>query len=329
MKILSWHQLQKNNIRKFTLLLIQLLIVTFAQAQNGKIINKEKLILSDATLNKIKKADSTLITSLKNIEFYKITYLSDSLEIKGFIAKPVQKGNFPCIISNRGGTGNFGNWNETGIGFFLGKLASWGYVVVASQYRGNGGSQGKEEAGGKDINDVLNLLPTLNEIDNADTSRIGIEGASRGGMMTYLALKKTCEFKAAVVLAGAANSFKQLESRPEMEEHVFAKYIPNYQQNKEEELKARSAVFWADKICKTTPLLLMHGSADWRVKASESLELVNKLYEYKHPVRFMLFEGAEHGLREFRNQYFTQTKSFFDYYLKNNNDLPNMELHGR
>lgn len=315
--------------KQIIILIVILFKFSFAHSQNGKIIEKEKLILSESIIAKIHKADSTMVKALKNIEFYRITYLSDSLKIKGFIAKPIQKGSFPCIISNRGGTGEFGQWTDTGVGFFLGKLASWGYVVVASQYRGNDGSEGKEEAGGKDINDVLNLVPTLNEIDNADTSRIGIEGASRGGMMTYLALKKTCQFKAAVVLAGAANAFKQLTNRPDFEEHVYSKYIPNYYKNKEEELKKRSAVFWANEMCKTTPILIMHGSSDWRVSASESLELVSKLYEYKHPVRFILFEGADHGVREYRNQYFSQTKSFFSHYLKDLNELPNMELHGR
>lgn len=314
---------------KTIILMLVFLKFCLAHAQDGKIIEKEKMMLSDSTIAKIQKADSTMIGALKNVEFYRITYLSDSLKVKGFIAKPIEKGSFPCIISNRGGTGEFGQWTETGIGFFLGKLASWGYVVVASQYRGNDGSEGQEEAGGKDINDVLNLVSTLNEIDNADTSRIGIEGASRGGMMTYLALKKTCQFKAAVVLAGAANAFKQLANRPDFEEHVYAKYIPHFYENKEEELKARSAVYWADKMCKTTPILIMHGSSDWRVTASESLELVNKLYAYKHPVRFILFEGADHGIREYRDQFFAQTKSFFDGYLRDLNDLPNMELHGR
>ena len=309
-------------------LLLTLLVIK-AHSQNGKIIEKEKITLSDSTMAIVQKADSTLLTSLRNVEFFRITYLSDSLKIKGFIAKPIEEGNFPCIISNRGGTGEFGQWNEVGMAFFLGKLASWGYVVAASQYRGNDGSEGNEEAGGNDLNDVLNLVPTFNEITNADTSRIGIEGGSRGGMMTYLALKETCIFKAAVVLAGSANAFTHLKNRPDFEEHVYSKYIPDYYKNKEKELKARSAVFWADELCKTTPLLLMHGSSDWRVQASESLELVNKLYEYKHPVRFILFEGADHGIREYRKTYFDQTESFFDYYLKKGNDLPNMELHGR
>ncbi len=299
------------------------------RAQDGKIIEKQRMILSDTTVAKITKADAELALALKKIEFYRITYVSDSLKIKGFIAKPIGVGKFPAIISNRGGSGEFGKWNEIGIGFFLGKLASWGYVVVASQYRGNDGSEGQDEIGGKDLNDVLSLVNTLTEIDNADTSRIGIEGASRGGMMTYLALKESCRFKAAVVLAGSANAFTHLISRPDFEENVYAKYIPEYYDNKEKELKARSAVFWADKMCKTTPTLIMHGSSDWRVTASESLELAQELYKYKHPLRFMLFEGADHRLSGFRSDYFSQMKNFFAYYLKENNELPNMELHGR
>ncbi|GAA3511761.1 prolyl oligopeptidase family serine peptidase [Aquimarina addita] len=303
--------------------------IYFVGAQDGKIIEKQRMILSDSTVAKIQKADSVLAVALKKIEFYRITYLSDSLKIKGFIAKPIGTQSFPCIISNRGGSGEFGKWNEIGVGFFLGKLASWGYVAIGSQYRGNDGSEGQDEIGGKDLNDVLSLVNSLNEISNADTSRIGIEGASRGGMMTYLALKESCKFKAAVVLAGAANAFTHLVNRPDFEENVYAKYIPDYHNNKEKELKARSAVFWADKMCKTTPLLIMHGSSDWRVTAAESLELVNELYKYKHPLRYILYEGADHRISEFRNDYFSQMKNFFQHYLKENNNLPNMELHGR
>ena len=41
-------------------------------------------------------------------------------------------------------------------------------MVVASQYRGNAGGEGKEEFGGKDVNDVLNLLPLLESLPKAD-----------------------------------------------------------------------------------------------------------------------------------------------------------------
>lgn len=159
-------------------------------------------------------------------------------------------------------------------------------------------------------------------------TKLGISGISRGGMMTYLALKKTCQFKAAVVLSGAANAISILKSRPEFD-GLYSELIPNYKKNKNKELTDRSATFWADSMCKTTPLLIMQGSSDWRVPADEAIELVQKLYKYKHPTRFILFEGADHGIREFEPEVFSETKRHFDYYLRDAKKWPSMKSHGR
>ena len=315
--------------RCFLVLLVVLLFNCHANSQDGKIVTKEPFVITDSIMNRINSFDSELAEKLVELNFYKISYLSDGLKVTAYMVEPKSEGTFPCIISNRGGNRDFGQWSDIGVAYFLGKMASWGYVVIASQYRGNDGGEGVEEFGGKDIHDVLNLVETLNENSKADINRIGIEGGSRGGMMTYLALKQNCKFKAAVVTAGAANSFANIESRPDMETHVYAELIPNYWENKDAELKARSAVFWAHEICKTTPLLIMHGSADWRVHPEESLELVQKLYKVKHPTRFILFEGADHGIREFRKDMFYETKRHFDYYVRDLKPLPNMEPHGR
>jgi hypothetical protein len=52
-------------------------------------------------------------------------------------------------------------------------------------------------------------------------SRTGREGTSRGGMMTYLAMKNSCKFKAAV-MSGAANEFINLQHRPGLDGSVHA-----------------------------------------------------------------------------------------------------------
>ena len=49
--------------------------------------------------------------------------------------------------------------------------------------------------------------------------------------------------------------------------------MPNYAKDKEKLLRERSAVFNADKLSKNTPILLLHGSADWRVVPEESLNM--------------------------------------------------------
>src|SRR5690606_14546328 len=126
-----------------------------------------------------------------------------------------------------------------------------------------------------------------------------------------LALTKTCRIKAAVVGSGMANAFTNTSKRPEMDS-VFAELIPEFKQNRVSVLKSRSAVYFAAKICSTTPLLLLTGSADWRVSPDEQLEMVNKLYEIKHPLRFEFFEGGQHSLIEHFDEVNHATKNFLD-----------------
>ncbi len=315
-------------MKQLALLFIAALLLCETHAQDGKILSKEPIVLADSLFVQFGRADKAFADKLRSIDFFRITYLSDDLKVTGYLAEPKAPGKYPCIISNRGGNRDFGQWDSVSMAYFLGHMASWDYVAIASQYRGNDGGEGTEEFGGKDLNDVLALIPALAQLPKADTSRIGIEGGSRGGMMTYLALKASCKFKAAVVTAGLANAFKSIEARPEMETEVFAQLIPDYHANKEKELTARSAVLWADEMCKTTPLLIMHGSADWRVDPPQVFELVQKLYAAKHPTRFILYEGADHGIREFRVESFAEKRRFFDRYLRDGEKWPSLDPHG-
>jgi len=315
----------KNKI--ITFLLVICCNITFAQ--DGKIISIIPHAIEDSDKVFFQKRFKNTDSVLSETTLQKITYLSEGLKISGYVSQP--KGNtkkYPCIIYCRGGNRDFGSLTSFEQ-FYLQRMAAWGYVVIASQYRGGPDSEGKDEFGGADINDVLNLLPALTQLPFADTSRIGIHGWSRGGMMTYLAMKKTKRFKAAVVGAGAADLYSSIKLREGFEAAVFAECIPDYYKNKDDELQKRSAVYWADSLCKTTPLLLMQGSADWRVSADESLGLVNKFYKAKQPLKFILYPGGDHGLREYSIETDAEMKKWFDDYVRDGKTLPNMEKHGR
>jgi len=144
--------------------------------------------------------------------------------------------------------------------------------------------------------------------------------------MTYLTLPRTNQIKAAVV--GGAPADKTIIDRPNMETNVYAELIPNYWENKEEELKKRSAFYFADQIPKNVPLLILHGNSDWRVKSSNSLKLALELDKYRIPYRLKIYEGGDHGLREFREEVDYEVMNWFKRYLKEEEPLPNMELHG-
>jgi len=171
---------------------------------NSRILSRQEIKLNES--QNIMIASGWGQDVLDNTITEKITYNSDGLKVKGYVSYPTDKSKkYPCVIWNRGGIENRGVIDSFTARGMFGQIANWGYVVFASQYRGNDGGEGKDEFGGDDVNDVLNLIPLANEIENADKSKWGIEGWSRGGMMTYLALTKTDVFKCAVVSGGIAN----------------------------------------------------------------------------------------------------------------------------
>jgi dipeptidyl aminopeptidase/acylaminoacyl peptidase len=281
---------------------------------SSKIISREKIKLNPTQQKMIMSGWGE--EAYKNTVVEKITYQSDDLKVNGYIAYPREKGKYPCIIWNRGGINNSGaidSFNASGI---YGQLASWGYCVFASQYRGNAGSEGKDEFGGSDVNDVMNLIPLADEIENADKSTWGIEGWSRGGMMTYLALTRADIFKAAVTTGGIAN----LRCNSEESRFMRNLYKVGLGDYKSEDFvnkcEARSIINFADKLSKKSSLLIIHGTADNRVLPHDSLDLAQKLVEINYPFRMVMLENGDHFLKKHREEVDELRKNWYKKYLK-------------
>lgn len=230
----------------------------------------------------------------------------------------------PGIIFNRGGVRDFGAIKMGTLFYLLAEMASWGYIVFASQYSGGPGSEGEDEWGGADLDDVIMLHDIAKSHPHVDSKRIGMIGVSRGGMMTYLALKQLREIKAAVVSAGVTNLLRAREFRPEM----WKMYEELFGKNVEEECKKRSIVYSANELPDTVPILIMHGTADWRVSPLDALEISEKLLEFKKPNKLVMYEGADHSLTEVRDESMQEVRNWLDKFVKNSAPLPNLTPHG-
>jgi dipeptidyl aminopeptidase/acylaminoacyl peptidase len=256
-------------------------------SQNGKIISKTIVELSKTPIWKkisIKDSLTNEYKYLNKLNFYFIKYKSDELEVNGILLEPKKEGKYPVVIFNRGGNREFGRLNVGTMLIFTSKLAEQGYIIIGSNFRE------KDEFGGSEINDVLNLTETIKEVEKADPNNIGMFGWSRGGMMTYLALGKSDKIKSAIIGNGPTNLFELIKDRPEMETEVIAQCIPNYLINKEIELKNRSVVFWADKLNKKSSLLILCGTNDERVNPKQADEIAEKLTEMKYNFELKKFE---------------------------------------
>ncbi|MCA2004907.1 MAG: prolyl oligopeptidase family serine peptidase [Ignavibacterium sp.] len=281
----------------------------------SNILNREIITLTEHQNKMITSGWGSDVLEKTVVE--KITYLSDGLKVKGYIAYPTDDSKkYPSIVWCRGGYGNAGAIDKFTARGMFGQLASWGYCVFATQYRGNDGSEGHDDFGGDDLNDVLNLIPLADEIPQADKSIWGIEGWSRGGMMTYLTLTRTKIFRAAIVLGGIANLRCNAEESKFMRrlyEHTLGKYS-------EEEFKQRceqrSIINFSEKLSKETPMLLIHGNADERVLPHDSIDLSYKLLKHKIPFRLVMLEGGDHFLKSHRKEVDEMRKKWFDRFLK-------------
>jgi dipeptidyl aminopeptidase/acylaminoacyl peptidase len=228
-------------------------------------------------------------------DYYRLTYWSDGLRINGFYAEPKSPGPHPAVIYNRGGNRDTGKLT----GIELAPFAEVGFVVVASQMRGGGGSEGRDEFGGADLHDVLNLIPLLKSRPSVDPERIAMIGGSRGGMMTYLALEAQTlrysrDIKVAASVSGISDLFSWAKERPDITTQFYQEMFGVTPAQNAAPYVARSAVYWPWRI--RAPILLEHGDADTTVSSNQSRRLYSLIRSYGGTARLIIYPDGEHGL---------------------------------
>jgi dipeptidyl aminopeptidase/acylaminoacyl peptidase len=266
---------------------------------------------------------------LRAVQLHECTYMSDGLRIKSFLALPTAtEARMPALLFNAGGTGERGALSPLTALATVGFYASWGYVALASQYRGRGGSEGVEEWGAGDVTDAQNALVLLQSFSYVDAERIGIIGGSRGGMMALKMLTQTSAFKAAITF-GAPTHFLGLPEDSYILQ-TAKKFFPAVMDaaNLHEELTKRSAALWADELCKTTPLLVLHGSGDRRVDADHAYKLGRALQTHLHPYKLIIYDNADHVLAGRRDESNRDMREWIDMYVRDRAPLPKVGPHG-
>jgi dipeptidyl aminopeptidase/acylaminoacyl peptidase len=248
---------------------------------------------------------------MNTTEVYNIKYESDGLEVKGYLAHPKDTSKkYPLIIWNRGGNLKNGYIDEFLARGMYGEIASWGYVVLASSYRMN------EEFGGKDVNDILNLFPIADGLEFCDSSKIGMEGWSRGGMMTFKTLTLTDRVKCAVIISGLADLIRTEGLKNNLRAAFQKQFGTDDEKEFEQRKKDRSPVNFADKINKDVSVLLIHGTADDHVSPQDSIDMYELLQKNNIHSELKLIEGGDHYLTKQKKETAALRKSWFDKYLK-------------
>ena len=228
---------------------------------------------------------------------------SDGLEIPGYVMLP--KGpapkNLPLLVIPHGGP-----WARDTFGYnpLAQFFANRGFAVLMPNFRGSTGygkkflNAGNNEWGQKMQDDITYGVKHLVAQGIADPTRVAILGGSYGGYATLAGVAFTPDlYSVAVSIVGPSNLITLLDSIPpywEAGRKIFDVRLgnPNTPEGKKQ-LERQSPLNSAAKI--KTPLMVVQGANDPRVKKAESDQIVIALRDRKFPVEYIVAPDEGHG----------------------------------
>ncbi|MEM9291686.1 MAG: prolyl oligopeptidase family serine peptidase [Acidobacteriota bacterium] len=224
----------------------------------------------------------------------KVTLRSESLLLRGLLVRPRGAGPFPAGVYARGGNREWGRLRFLDVIRML-MMAESGRVVLAVEYRGEGGSEGKPELGAGDVVDVRTAAAALAALPFVDSEQLDVVGFSRGGLTAAWALEPPTLFRSAVLIAADLDLSDTASRRPQMDSEIYRLSVTDYAKDREAALFSRSPVNAVHRLA-DVPLLLLHAADDVRVHPSASLEFAASWTEAGRRARIVLFESGGHAL---------------------------------
>lgn len=226
-------------------------------------------------------------------------YPSDGLKVKGLISFTPHAEHHPLLIFLRGGNREFGLIHPA-----MDLVSYKDYTVISTLYRG-GVSEGQDEFGGADVEDVNHLVEFIPHLLNLldlplHPSHTYMLGASRGGLEMFLALARHPELQnkvdKIVSLSGLLDLRQQIQDRPDMRQMFEEDFglIPGV--NEEEWMNRRDPILTVSSIKPDLPILIIQGSEDKRVNPAEGHKMVQQLEADGHHVTYWEITGGQHAL---------------------------------
>lgn len=278
--------------------------------------------LTELPIKDVVYTDHTYTTFRQEFSFFnKVDLFTFSYEIDGHIvlgygATPKSGNQWPTVIYSRGGTYENGRWNYGTAAVHLGELAGRGYTVLTYEYGQSVNDLTSDQMGGYDTVYLKILIGLAGQIPGADRNNIGLYGWSRGGMMTFQALREQYPQVKAAVVGGAPTDFTALlKDRPKFEP-IFQKMIPGYNADPQGELAERSAIEFVDELPDHVPILILHGEADEKVRVEQARQFAGLLEKNSVPHQLIVYPGEGHGIDGQRKDVLESADAWFRAYLR-------------
>jgi len=233
-----------------------------------------------------------------------LTYTSsDGLEIPAYLTLPkgVPARSLPLVVFPHGGPWGRDTWGYDTYAQFL---ANRGYAVLQPNFRASTGygkkflNLGNGKWGETMQDDITWGVKHLVSKGIVDPKRVGIMGGSYGGYATLAGVAFTPDvYAAGVAIVAPSNLLTLLDSIPPYWESIRTVFNVRMGDPTKAEDKARlmrqSPLHSAGRI--RTPLMVVQGQNDPRVKRAESDQIVIALRDRGFPVEYLVAPDEGHG----------------------------------
>lgn len=266
-----------------------------------------------------------------------VSYQSEGNKIFGLFTVPWgnrPESGWPVIIFNHGYIPPDEYQTTTRYVDYIDALARSDYIVLSSDYRGHGNSEGEAQGGygSPDYTvDVLNGLAAVKRYEDADPERIGMWGHSMGGFITLRAMVVSEEIKAGVIWGGVVVSYPDLFERWRRPPSDGPTPTPDPTRTRGRWRNGlietygtveENPAFWHSISSNSYvadlsgPLQLHHSTTDASVPVEFSEILFEEVQAAELPVELFLYEGDNHNI--FANFWTAMNRSieFFDLHVK-------------
>ena len=266
-----------------------------------------------------------------NYSRYYVSYLSDGLKIYAMMTVPTgpkPPTGWPVVIFNHGYIPPDVYRTTERYVRYLDEIASSGYIVFKSDYRGHDRSEGTPGGIYTQDNytiDVLNAVASMKRYPDADPNRIGMWGHSMGGYITLRSMVITKDIKAGVIWAGVVAPYPDIYTRwnPGARDTTPGPGSWTYSMEQSYGTPETNPAFWqsisANSYLKDLngPIQIHTGTADHDVPWQFSQMLFDEMLAANQTAELFTYEGDNHNISNNFDLAMQRTVEFFDKYLKN------------
>lgn len=222
-------------------------------------------------------------------------YQSGTLRIRAMIVRPAKTGRLPAVMLNHGGTSGISESTRARAR----ELATAGYAVFVSAYRGEDGSDGSIEIAKGEVLDVLSGAAWFARQPYVDAARLGMLGTSHGALIGLLAASRIPKLRALIFAYGVADIYawyQYLVDSNQLGQDALTKALYGKgPTDKPENFLERYGLRAVPDLPSALNLLIVQGAKDTTVPLAQAQTLADNLKQFNKSFRLEVYPNSEHG----------------------------------